>query len=139
MASVKTPRNFRLLEELEKGEKGIGDGSISYGLADSDDISMTHWNATIIGPGHSTHENRIYTLSVECGNGYPATPPILRFISKVNLPFVSNTGSIDTSKFTTLNKWNDATTIEKILVDLRREMAAPDNRKLQQPKEGEYF
>ena len=44
------PRNFKLLEELENSEKGLGDMSISYGLEQADDIFLTNWIGTILGP-----------------------------------------------------------------------------------------
>ncbi|KAH9947020.1 UBC-like protein [Amylocystis lapponica] len=166
---AKIPRNFRLLEELEKGEKGIGDGSCSYGLEDGDDIMMSHWNGTIIGPGHvsppsrralsrsrvsqrtahqwlsatlpqTVHENRIYSLKITCGEQYPDSPPFVQFVSRVNLPFVSQIdGKVDANRLAVLTHWSRASSIETVLVEIRREMAAFNNRKLPQPPEGTTF
>ncbi|EMD00964.1 hypothetical protein BAUCODRAFT_61103 [Baudoinia panamericana UAMH 10762] len=137
---AKVPRNFRLLEELEKGEKGLGAEACSYGLDEGDDLLMTNWNGTILGPPHSVHENRIYSLKIHCGSEYPDMPPEVTFISKVNLPCVDQrNGKVDLTKLPSIANWKRDFTMETILIEIRRFMAAPANKKIPQPAEGTNF
>jgi len=69
----------------------------------------------------TVHENRIYSLKIFCGEQYPERPPTIQFISRVNLPFVSQTdGKVDPSKLPVLSNWNRNSSIETILVEIRR-------------------
>jgi len=139
-SGVKVPRNFKLLEELEKGEKGIGDGTVSYGLADPDDSILSSWTGTIIGPPNSVHEGRIYTVHIHCGPDYPAKPPTIKFVSRINMASVNQqNGTVDPRTFPILAQWKEDYSIETILVGLRNDMTAAQNRKLPQPPEGTNF
>jgi ubiquitin-protein ligase len=113
------PRSFRLLEELEKGEKGLFPSHSPLWLD-----SRSRWWLLFVWSGRwrrhyddplewnhlgsssrtsslafhmqgtyvgfqSVHENRIYSLKITCGNQYPDSPPQISFTSKINLPCVN--------------------------------------------------
>ena len=102
-AAYRVPRNFKLLAELEAAEKGqytdakkYGDDCnwINVGL-DGADATFTHWNATII-PHQGGHiGDRIYTLKLTAGPGYPDDPPLIRFVNQVALGSVNNRGIVE--------------------------------------------
>ena len=132
------PRTFRLYEELEKAEHAkLSDQSVSYGLDKGDDKSFTHWNGTIIGPPNTNFDNRIYMMSIVCGDNYPASPPTIKFNSKINIPCVNQSNGQVTTSFKMFNPWNPSYTLETVLIGLKNEMIA--NKKLAQPADGEMY
>jgi ubiquitin-conjugating enzyme E2 variant len=129
-------RRFRLIEEYEKAKEGE-DAYISYGLIDPDDRSLSKWSASIVGP-QGTPFDRFYTLEITTGPNYPAEPPLVQFITKINLPYVDQkTGVVDSKKFDGFKNWKEDITLGFLLKFLKDEMKR--YKSLKQPAEGTTF
>ena len=71
---------------------------------------------------------------------YPAVPPKVRFVSRINMACVDkNTGEIIYGKVPATRNWNRNMGIEQVLISLRAEMANDVNRRTRQPQEGSTF
>lgn len=136
--SITVPRNFRLLDELEAGEKEQElPAGISFGLADQSDSTLTNWIGTILGAPGTRFDQRLVSIKIECGPEYPKKAPIVKFINKVNLPFVDAQGNITPGKVTTLDSWKESTTMLDILKEIQSLMKK--NGHNPQPPEGAKY
>mmetsp|Transcript_24638 Transcript_24638/g.30149 ORF Transcript_24638/g.30149 Transcript_24638/m.30149 type:complete len:143 (+) Transcript_24638:349-777(+) len=138
---VVVPRSFKLLDELEQGEKGQGiphphAGFISFGLVDSSDMTLSAWNASIIGPQNTNLGDRIFSLSVITNETYPEKAPRVFFKNKMNMPCVNQTtGEVNVDS---LANWNRHTCgIISTLCAIRNEMKISSKRP--QPPDGEMY
>ena len=123
------PRTFRLLAESEKE----GDGFVTYGLKDPNDNTFTHWNGSIL-----LDDGRFFELQLECDQDYPQKPPKVKFVTKVNLPFVDSSGKIKPGSLSILTNWNRDCTLESYLKTIREELKN-NLGKYPQPPEGSRY
>ena len=126
MADCVVPRNFKLLAELEVGEKGGGShgGYISLGIQNPEnpDIFFHHWHATIIPDQNSALRDHIFTLSIHVPDEYPTVPPQFTFQNVMpQHKSVSSSGVVSTSA---LNWRGQEGSIESCLAEIRSKIVA---------------
>lgn len=109
------------------------------GLVNHDDILLTDWNGSILGPQGTIFDCRLYELRIHCGPEYPKEPPSIRFATRINLPHVNSSTGVVEASLPAFQSWNRDKTIESCLISLRQAMMAPANRRLAQPAEGSMF
>jgi ubiquitin-conjugating enzyme E2 variant len=91
-------------------------------------------------PRQTQHDSRFYELRITVPESYPAVPPKVRFVSRINMSCVDGkTGEVLYSKVPATRNWNRNMGIEQVLMSLRAEMASDVNRRTRQPSEGQTF
>ncbi|KAH7817662.1 putative Ubiquitin-conjugating enzyme family protein [Monocercomonoides exilis] len=118
--STALPRSFRLLSELEVGEKDAKTGggdfhtTVSFGV-DGDDPQLHDWVGCIVGNETTQFAGRFYNLKIYCGEDYPKEPPTFQFVDRINIPCVDGSGRVVRDKLPYLKNWVPDNTIRGTL------------------------
>jgi ubiquitin-conjugating enzyme E2 variant len=140
---IVVPRSFRLIDELEAGEKAGKQkrhsshaAFCSYGIEDDDGgLYLSNWHGTIVGP----QGENIYTLRMYCGAKYPDKPPKIWFNTAVNIPCVDQKDGAVTVALSQLKKWRRSTTLSDLLISLREQIILALRAKVPQPPIGTEY
>jgi ubiquitin-conjugating enzyme E2 variant len=88
----------------------------------------------------TNYVDRFYEVRIHCTEKYPATPPVVRFVTKIQMNCVdAKTGVVNPSKLPATKNWNRNMGIEQVLQSIRMEMCSDQNRRLRQPPDGTLF
>jgi ubiquitin-conjugating enzyme E2 D len=108
--NVYTRRLQRELEEMTKNPpENCSAGPV-------DDINISKWQATIMGPKGTPYESGVFKLGITFTNTFPFNPPVVKFETKVYHPNINKNGDIclDILK----DQWSPALSISKVLLSI---------------------
>lgn len=113
-----------LVNRIRQELKDLQESPVQNCSAGPIEDELTHWQATIFGPGETPYEGGIFKLDIEFTKEYPFKPPKIYFVTPIYHCNVNNRGGIclDILK----DQWSPALTISKVLLSLCSLLSEPN-------------
>jgi ubiquitin-protein ligase len=119
----KAPTIRRISREFENLQK---DNPYGFSMKQLKDDDPYNWNAIIPGPEKSDYESCKYLLSVHYPFEYPFSPPVIKFISPIFHPNVSESGDICLNILKKDDGWSPVLSISKVLLSIQNLLMEPN-------------
>ncbi|KAG9196024.1 ubiquitin-conjugating enzyme E2 D [Alternaria panax] len=112
----------RLRQELQNISNDPIEG---LSAAPVDLLNPLSWQATIKGPPATPYESGTFHLTMEFPEGYPRTPPSVRFITKVYHPNIDSENGWICLNILGVD-WSPVLTVSTVLLSIRAFLDSPD-------------
>lgn len=101
------------------------------------DPKCCHWQASVTGPVGSPYEGGIFYLYIQVPYGYPMSPPVVRFLTRILHPNISRHGDVGIDSVH--HNWSLALTISKVLISIQSLLTDPYTAVCMEPELGDMY